>query len=362
MKERLKRGFTCVIVGLLCSTTLLAEPLIDFEKLSSEFEKTVDAVSLSFSNSNQRLTNNKNLVIGSFGLAIPYDQNYTFHVGTGVGFAAGAYNPLVFWGNVEYNDQLGLQLMSYDNNYEAHFRISFTLPIQDNFEFQAITNVVSFYSSDAQSNLFSGTEVRLSWNIGASTPINQADMEKKLNPFLLYEDIVSEPLQEATAKLKHLKYLPQTKKLHPNQIINRAQLAQYLVNFYNLKSREAEAKIRDVSPSHPYRTAIHTAVANGYLTLYKGKFRPENEVTKAVAVTTLVRAEKLLIPTRKTAQIFTDVSPKHWVNNYLHPAVDVEMISKDGVFAPQKMMTKGALIGLISRSPSIKKVLDHVIL
>lgn len=94
--------------------------------------------------------------------------------------------------------------------------------------------------------------------------------------------------------------------------------------------------------------AIHALSARGILKGYEdGTYRPSNNVSRAEAITMVVRL--LNLPTNTLNTSFKDVGKTHWASKYIEAAVNAGLITgvTDTEFAPDKEATRQEIVLMI---------------
>ena len=118
-------------------------------------------------------------------------------------------------------------------------------------------------------------------------------------------------------------------KFLPERVLTRAELATLLVRAKGIditKPRTANL-FKDLTNKHWASAYIQAAVDFGYMKGYPdNKFRPNKKISKAESITVLARYDAL--PTQKVAQKpYSDVSVKHWSAKYIQAAKDSGLLS-----------------------------------
>lgn len=96
----------------------------------------------------------------------------------------------------------------------------------------------------------------------------------------------------------------------------------------------------DIADS-PYKAAIEEMAAMGYITGSNNKFRPDDKMTRAEFVTTVVRVLGLDLPKAESAP-FNDVKVGAWFTDYLKAAKDNGVVRgySDGSFKPENNISR----------------------
>lgn len=129
------------------------------------------------------------------------------------------------------------------------------------------------------------------------------------SPFFDTEDHWSRPWVESLADRGLVKGLDDG-TFRPDSLLTRAQFSQMLLNSFPTQTAGPPRSFPDVDPSAWYATAVQAAADSGWMIGFDdGSFRPNEPLTKAQAITSLVRAAYL--PAREGTAPFPDVAG-HW--------------------------------------------------
>ncbi|MBI5700877.1 S-layer homology domain-containing protein [Candidatus Saganbacteria bacterium] len=115
----------------------------------------------------------------------------------------------------------------------------------------------------------------------------------------------------------------------PERVLTRAEIATLLVRAKGkeLTERPASSVFKDVKGDFWAAAYIKEAVDMGLVKGYPdGKFRPNKRLTKAEAITVLVRYDKLPVSVAMENP-YRDVKAKHWAAKYVQAAKDNGMLS-----------------------------------
>ena len=153
---------------------------------------------------------------------------------------------------------------------------------------------------------------------------------------------------------------------NPRVEMNRAEFAKALVKACGLEvetdvqkprsRREVQEDIifADVDPNHPYYPYIKLATQLGLMngTSYN-TFNPDGNITKAQAVTILIRALGLEdIITSNLGKVFADEAQiPDWARKSIYVAEDLNMIDANeyNMIQPNSLLTRGEAANLINR-------------
>ncbi len=185
-----------------------------------------------------------------------------------------------------------------------------------------------------------------------------------------YLDLVEHWAETAMAKLRFLKILSPVNEFHPNRTITRRELANVIDQVYHFSSKKPILDaifLLDIDSKSQDYHILQASVKTGLFSLFnKGLFKPYKLVTRAEALSVLIRAQLLdegfeLSSSRKEA--FKDIPKNHWALPYIQTALDWGIVSERDYFYPRKRITKVNLMTMISRTPRIreleKEVFDH---
>lgn len=106
----------------------------------------------------------------------------------------------------------------------------------------------------------------------------------------------------------------------------------------------------DVPMGAWYHDAVSTLAAKGIISGYSdGAFRPGKAVTRAEFVVLALRFAQ--IPIKNAERQFSDVPTSHWAANYIETAVKNGFISgySDGSFRPEQQITRAAAVTILNR-------------
>lgn len=115
---------------------------------------------------------------------------------------------------------------------------------------------------------------------------------------------------------------------------------------------------KDIGEDHPLRSTIGGLVAGGYVTAFKDEtFKLGRTVSRAELASILVRiktTEEVTVPNRA---LFKDVSKKHWAAKYIAFAVKEKWMSgyKDRTFKPAKVLTRAEAVSILVKFAGLKE-------
>ena len=145
----------------------------------------------------------------------------------------------------------------------------------------------------------------------------------------------------------------------PEKPITRAELAALMIRIEDISPEQwdqakRQNKFKDTSGKwdNPY---ANLGFDLGYFNSYPDQtFRPNQLLTRADAVTTLVRFGKV---TAKTQNNFPDIKPDHWASNYIQAAKDAGWLAylEGQDFKPNKIFTRGEAVNILSLNPTIQR-------
>lgn len=149
----------------------------------------------------------------------------------------------------------------------------------------------------------------------------------------------------------------------PEKPITRAELAALLVRTGDVSPEKWEQAQRDDNfPdtkgkwSNPY---ANLGVEMGYFNYYPdNSFRPNQLLTRAEAVTTLVRFAKI---TARTQNNFPDIKPDHWAAKYIQAAKDAGWLEylKGGNFDPDKIFTRSEAVNILYNTAVVQRQINE---
>ena len=115
----------------------------------------------------------------------------------------------------------------------------------------------------------------------------------------------------------------------------------------------AEMPFKDVAPNSWYADYVYSAVANGLINGYDGKFNPDSAITRQDAVLMIYRAMSLKQELPEGYKFFGD---ERDIQDYASKAIrcfgDLGIITGDGnnQFLPQNSITRAEMAAVICRS------------
>jgi hypothetical protein len=92
-------------------------------------------------------------------------------------------------------------------------------------------------------------------------------------------------------------------------------------------------------------------------------FQPGKNVTRAEAISSLVRLIGLKAPDLNGKLPFSDVAPSHWAYKEIYTAQKNGLLDyiDEGLFAPSRSITRGELAEVISKIPEIKALFKKLV-
>ena len=154
-----------------------------------------------------------------------------------------------------------------------------------------------------------------------------------LTPF---EDLKNHWIDKTASKLRYMNLLEPVNYFRPKEQITREQFAKLIVKLFgfNTDYQGTNTHIGDMSDTGENYKSVLALLDNDILNLDKeGNFYPKKPMSKAEAVTAMIRACKLrLIPESVDQKTwpYQDVSPNHWVFPYLVTALKNNIVSEIG--------------------------------
>ncbi len=149
----------------------------------------------------------------------------------------------------------------------------------------------------------------------------------------------------------------------PDRSLTRAELAALLVRARNYKVPGRPVKVfKDVPANHWGAGYIEIAKRTGLVKGYPdGRFRPNNRINNAEAVTVMARFDGMSKKFGKTA--FTDVSKKHWSAGYVNAAENAGMLTyvSDNKFEPNKAVTRAKSVKMLSKTSLATRLVDDLL-
>jgi hypothetical protein len=177
--------------------------------------------------------------------------------------------------------------------------------------------------------------------------------------FKPYFDLFGHWIENTAAKLQFIGVLPEEDYFNPDYQITREEFAYYLAKAFNLPKDIDKVEVpKDVLPTSLYFTEVLSVINAGILKRSKqGVFRPDATISKAEAVTAIVRACDFELED-SNALVFQDISEKHWAYPYIVTAVHSKIIVPGAYFFPRKKLSKAELASMLAKTPIIKAKLE----
>src|SRR4051794_18804007 len=125
----------------------------------------------------------------------------------------------------------------------------------------------------------------------------------------------------------------------------------FVFSLSGFKAYATPDSFSDLQPSHPFYEEMVFLEAEGIITGYSdGTFRPDEEVTRAVAAIMIGRALDLNGEQRETR--FSDVGAAQKASGYIASAVTEGIIQgySDGTYRPYETVTRGQMAIFLSRA------------
>lgn len=144
----------------------------------------------------------------------------------------------------------------------------------------------------------------------------------------------------------------------PLSYISRAEFSRAIVKAANIsqpKNTQSDFIFYDVEKNHPYYSFINTAVYAGVINgTGKNKFSPDDYLTKAQAITIIVRAmglENSADESSTTTSFADDYRVPSWAKRCANVAfrLGIVTVDSDNLFEPDKMLTRAECAQIINR-------------
>ncbi|MFC1496440.1 PorV/PorQ family protein [Candidatus Margulisiibacteriota bacterium] len=149
----------------------------------------------------------------------------------------------------------------------------------------------------------------------------------------------------------------------PDRSLTRAELATLLVRAKGYKLPGHPIKVfKDVSSKHWAAGYVEIAMRTGLVKGYPdGKFRPNNRINKAEAITVLARFDGLAKKFGKTA--FRDVKSNHWSAGYVNAAEEAGMLSwvSTESLGPKEAVTRAESVKMLSGTSLAASMIDSLL-
>ncbi|GAB6928898.1 hypothetical protein JCM10914A_28810 [Paenibacillus sp. JCM 10914] len=140
---------------------------------------------------------------------------------------------------------------------------------------------------------------------------------------------------------------------HPNESIQRQHMALIFVRAFELEPTREAVTFSDVSSSHPYYEAISSLQQAGIVDGTNGRFNSNEPVTRAQMAKTVALALKIKPGGTST---FQDVPMAHWSYHYIAALADLEIVLGDkGKFKPNEPVTRAEFVAMMYRALNLTK-------
>ena len=143
--------------------------------------------------------------------------------------------------------------------------------------------------------------------------------------------------------------LDTSRKFNPNALINRAEASKILTKTFNLPLSE-DVDLIDFSRSEWFSKYAQTMIDLGIMSAYKPRsFLPSKNISRAEALTIILRAGKIKLDEAYRITPFLDVKNTDWFASAVAFAVDSEIISRKDFFNPNATVSRAEFVKMAKR-------------
>ncbi|WP_082389551.1 InlB B-repeat-containing protein [Lysinibacillus sp. ZYM-1] len=140
---------------------------------------------------------------------------------------------------------------------------------------------------------------------------------------------------------------------HPNETIKRHHMALLFIRAFEFEPIREVVSFSDVSTNHPSYEAIMSLQQAGIVDGSKGEFHPNNSLTRAEMAKIVALA--LGIEPGGTST-FQDVSTTHWSYAYIAALEELGIVLGDkGKFKPDEPVTRAQFVAMINRALNLTR-------
>ena len=168
-------------------------------------------------------------------------------------------------------------------------------------------------------------------------------------------------IKQTYAKLAFLKIIKKDSEFNPKTELTRKKLAVILKNIIDLKVMNTSSNVILKNNQEEYldKIAISEIVNKKIMTLDQDdQFNPNKTLTRAEALSAVIRATELDITENTQSLHYWDISKNHWASSYIQTAIKHDIIStKQKYFYPDRIINEAELIALISKLPHIREMI-----
>ncbi|MEK9656880.1 MAG: S-layer homology domain-containing protein [bacterium] len=175
------------------------------------------------------------------------------------------------------------------------------------------------------------------------------------------KDLEGHWIQDTVAKANYAGLIKNEETFNPKNLVNREDLASLLNNIFDLKV-SANISLINIPDVHQNKKkyAIQTILTNKIMNLDEnGHFQPKKNLTRAQALSAIIRASKLTEQSDIEKIPFWDIQDTHWVFPYIKTAITNDILStKYSYFYPNRLINKAEIMALLSKIPEIENKLN----
>jgi len=201
-------------------------------------------------------------------------------------------------------------------------------------------------------------------NAPLPSPADVSNLDNAAPPSTVFTDMTGHWARHTVADMARIGLIPETALFEPKHVVEKAELAQSLVKWFELKKAKGKLAIADISASDNARLSIYTAVSLGLMSVDKSnRFNPRKTVNRAEAYAALIRVLELkkqlnMVENADPEPKFDDVDQENWAYGMFAQASRAGLIADHGRIFPNRKLTKVELVAIVSKVPMIKAKLS----
>lgn len=182
------------------------------------------------------------------------------------------------------------------------------------------------------------------------------------------EDIQHHWIKDAASKLIFSGIINVQDQFQPKSHVKREDLANLLYSIFqeNIERTEPNSKEntddKEENNITTYSTQINKILNKNIMSLDENnQFNPDKTLTRAEALSAVIRASNIPLQTNDTQNHYWDIHSTHWVAPYIKTAINHNIIStKQQHFYPNRLINKAELHALISKIPAIQEKINTI--
>lgn len=189
--------------------------------------------------------------------------------------------------------------------------------------------------------------------------IKKVEIPEEVKPKIKLKTFIDVP--EAYWARKEIEYLATVDVISgypdntfkPNRTLSRAEMVTLLAKATGAKKEFEKSSFSDVSGTHWAKNYIEYAVEKGWVQGYPDNtFKPGKDVSRAEAITILVKFDQLKTKKKVTLSVFEDVSSVHWAFDSIDLAKEAGWLDYIKVkdFYPNKGFSRAEAAYVLSKT------------